>query len=316
MADSYTFGKQNCCRGFVLRVVLLIVFAGSSTLLAGAWVQKKGAYFLKFGSGFHRTGQEFNYLGEKIDIFEDLEVYENTAYQEFKLKVYGEYGLTSRLTLVADVPFKIATSEQTQVSNYFEGGRRDTAFTTVGLGDVAFYTRLGILDGPLVISLQPGVKIPMGYSTDKDDEGPTLGTGDVDVEGALLVGSSLYPTPIYITGSVGYRHRSGRLHDEYFATIETGLALAKFLFKSEFSILRNEMDPPDIFGGTIVLPLPGGGGVVPDRLFGDQDFSKLNLEAVYKLKDNMGLSGEIIHMLAGKNIITGSTFQLGLTLTR
>lgn len=299
---------------FVMVMSLLIL--GSNVLQGGAWVQKKGGYFLKFGSGFHRTGQEFNYLGEKINIFEDLEVYENTAYQEFKLKVYSEYGLTSRLTLVADLPFKIATSEQTQISNYFDGGRRDTSFTAVGFGDFAFYTRLGILDGPLVLSLQPGVKIPLGYSTDKEDESPTLGTGDVDVEGALLIGTSLYPTPVYITGSVGYRHRSGRLHDEYFATIETGLTLVKFLFKSEFSILRNEKDPPDIFGGTIVLPLPGGGGVVPDRLFGDQDFSKLNLEAVYKLKENMGLSGEFIHMLAGKNIITGTTFQFGLTLTR
>ncbi len=316
MNKLFTSEKENRRNGFLVHFVLLMLLLGSIALQAGAWVQKKSGYFLKIGSGFHRTGQEFNYLGEKINIFEDLEVYENTAYQEFKLKVYGEYGFTSRLTLVADVPLKIATSEQTQISNYFDGGRRDTSFTTVGLGDFAFYARLGILDGPLVLSLQPGIKIPLGYSTDKDNEGPALGTGDVDVEGALLVGTSLYPAPIYITGSVGYRHRSGRLHDEYFATIETGLTLAKFRFNSEFSILRNEMDPPDIFGGTIVLPLPGGGGAVPDRLFGDQDFSKLNLEAVYKLKDDMGLSGEIIHMLAGKNIITGTTFQLGLTLAR
>ena len=97
---------------------------------------------------------------------------------------------------------------------------------------------------------------------------------------------------------------------------EIGLSFVKSFFKLEFRGVKNTTTPPDIYGGPIQLPLPGGGGAVPLRLFGDQDYIKLVGEAMYRFGNNWGISGEIIHTLAGKNIITGTTFQVGFVLER
>ncbi|NIP24003.1 MAG: hypothetical protein GWO38_09335, partial [Phycisphaerae bacterium] len=84
------------------------------------------------------------------------------------------------------------------------------------------------------------------------------------------------PLPIYVTGGFGYRFRNEPLHDEMFFNAEAGLTMGEALIKVSLDGLQNTSTPPDIYGQTVQLPLPGGGGEVPIRLFGDQDFTKLN----------------------------------------
>ena len=85
---------------------------------------------------------------------------------------------------------------------------------TVGFADLTVSGRYALLDASFVVSLQGGVKLPLGYQEQPDNDGAPLGTGDVDFEGHLLVGKSLFPIPAYLTGSIGYRCRTGELHDQ------------------------------------------------------------------------------------------------------
>ncbi len=296
--------------------VIAAILSAFQLIYAGAWTQKKQSYYLKVASGYHYATTEFDHLGNERNILADFsDTFQNTEYEEFSIKSYFEYGLFSRITVIAEVPFKIATSSRTEISNYFEGGRRDTSHTTSGFGDLKLQGRWGILDGPVVFSLQPGVKIPL-YSTSTEQTGPRLGTGDVDFDAGALFGASFAPSPLYFSSEGGYRFRTGPLHDEVYLNAEIGLSFEKTFFKAEFRGLKNTTTPPDVYGGPIELPLPGGGGAVPDRLFGDQDFIKLVGEGVYKFGNRWGISGEVIHTLAGKNIITGTTFQLGVVMLR
>lgn len=312
---SHIYGKGSR-NGFAAWLLILALLSMSGAARAGAWVQKKHGYYLKIGANYLNTGDEYDHLGNRKSILQDLEVFENTSYQEFALFSYFEYGLTDNFTVVADAPFKVARSSRTEVSNYFVNGRRDTSFTTVGPGDLKLAGRLALFRTPAVVSLQSGVKIPLGYSTSKDKEGPTLGTGDVDFEGQLLVGQSFHPFPLYFTGGIGYRYRTGVLHDEVFYSIELGVTGRRANFKLSYDGLQNTSTPQDIYGGTIILPLPGGGGAVPLRLFGDQNLSKLNAALLYKLNDRLALDGQVFQMLTGKNIVAGTTFSLGVVLVR
>ncbi len=300
-----------------MTTLLVIIFVLiNSIAYAGAWVQKKRGYYLKLANSYVNTSKEFDHLGNRKNILQDFEVFENADYREVTISAYVEYGLFDRLTVVADVPFKFATSSRTEISNYYENGMRDVSHTTTGFGDLRLLGRLNLLQLPLVVSVQPGVKIPLGYDESGDIEGPALGTSELEYEGQLLVGQSLYPLPIYLTGGIGYRFREGPLHDEVFYNVEAGYTAGRILFKASISGVDNTTTPQDIFGEPIQLPLPGGGGAVPDRLFGDQNFLKINGGITYNLKKNFAIDGQVFNIASGKNIVTGTTFQIGLVLTK
>jgi len=170
----------------------------------------------------------------------------------------------------------------------------------------------GFLASPVAISFAAGPKIPMGYSKTPENDGPALGTGEVDIEAYLTLGASLYPVPSYLSTAVGYRKRGGRYNDEYYFNAETGYTWGDFFFKAYLELIRNTKVPPDLYGRTIVTPLPGGGGVLPEITIGDQDISKFLPSITWFFRDGMGILAELNHVFAGKNTLSGTTYTLGL----
>jgi hypothetical protein len=156
----------------------------------------------------------------------------------------------------------------------------------------------------------------MGYERIPENDGAALGTGEIDGEGYFLLGKSLYPLPVYLTGGVGYRRRGGLLKDEYLYLAELGISSRSILFKVTVDGVKNRGTPPDLYGSLIISPLPGGGGVFPSILYGDQDYFKITPGIIYRFKDNWAFQLEAIHIAAGKNIISGTTYSLGIVLQR
>ena len=88
-----------------------------------------------------------------------------------------------------------------------------------------------------------------------------------------------------------------------------------YLFiKTYVEALRNVTTPPDIYGQTIVTPLPGGGGVLPDIIIGDQHLTKVIPSITVNFSSTVGLQFEIIEPLNGRNALNGTTYSLGLVL--
>lgn len=278
---------------------------------AGAWTQKRGGYFLKFSASYLYTTKEFNHLGDRLNIFQERVVYRNTSFQDFNLNAYFEYGLWENATLVANLPFKVLTSDWTEL---ILGGNltSDVTISTVGFSDLSLSLRYRLLRAPLVVSLQGGVKLPLGYDQQPENDGPPLGTGEIDAEGNLLLGASLYPLPVYLTAGAGYRNRGGLLHDEVLYSLEAGVSRGRALLKVTVDGVLSTATPPDIYGRTIVTPLPGGGGVAPNIIVGDQDIQKVSPSIIYQLRDGLALQVEALHIFAGKNTISGTTYSLGV----
>jgi len=299
-----------------LLVGVLISFSGAASHVeAGAWSQKKGKYYLKFSASLLTTTKEFNHLGERLHIFEERIAYRNASFRDFSASMYFEYGLTNRLTVIGSVPFKNLRSKRDEVGGGFYSLPVET--NTNGLADIWLFSRLQIATKPLVVSVEGGVKLPLWYSKKPANDGAPLGTAEMDAEIKLLAGGSLYPVPVYFSGGFGYRQRGGELNDEWIFSFEAGLTQGKLLFKLGLEGIRNAVRPiPDIVGMPVVTPLPGGGGVVPNVIVGDQDVLKFNPAIIYNVKSTLSLEATVFHILSGKNTVSGSTFSLGVIFSR
>ena len=294
-------------RLFVILIILLTVPAAAH---AEAWLQKKRGYYTKLWGSYLFTGEEYNYLGEKQEIGAERPSVDDVWFRDVQIGFYGEFGLAEWLTLVAEVPFKILTEKKNQKpgplfpDNYIKT-------TNAGLGDLWLHGRFPLLQRATAMSIQAGFKIPL-YTTDPDNDGATFGTGYVDVEGRFIIGRSLYPLSAYIEASVGYVYRGGDFNDEVNFTGEAGYTWRRLFAKLRFEAIENTVPPPDIDGGTVIQPLPGGGGTINDRLIGDQDSYKLLGVLTYSVTNHTQVSGEFWHVLGGANTLAGTTWALAL----
>ena len=132
----------------------------------------------------------------------------------------------------------------------------------------------------------------------------------------MLIGKSLFPFPAYLTGGVGYRRRSGPLQDQILFTAEGGYSFGSVLVKVTFDGLKSTIAPPDIVGQPVTTPLPGGGGAFPNIIQGDQDIFKINPSIIVNLTKQIAMQGEFLHVYAGKNTVSGTSYSLGLIYTK
>ncbi|MEM9997397.1 MAG: hypothetical protein AAF809_06815 [Bacteroidota bacterium] len=145
------------------------------------------------------------------------------TYSEAALYAYAEVGLTNRITLIGSTFLRSSVAENL-----------DGEFVNGGLSDVTLQVRYSLPQlGPLVVSPQVGVRLPTGYDA---EDSPPLGSGEADLLAEVQFGLSLWPTPAYVGGSVGYRQRGGIIEDEILAFLEAGY------FVTETFLLRARGD--------------------------------------------------------------------------
>ncbi len=293
--------------------VLVTIFSGN--VRAQAWVKQRGEYFFKLTSSYLYTTEEFNSDGDRQNINGEDILRTDSSFREVAFAAYIEYGLTDHFTLVASVPFKVLTTEEVdQIASGFRSTR--VTRTNGGLGDLNLFVRLPIVQKSFAMSVQPGLKIPLGYEQNPDNNGPALGSGEIDGEVHLIAGWSLYPLPSYLTAAAGYRVRGGDLHDEFLFAAEGGVTLGRLFVKLRFEGIKNETSPPDLFGQTIVTPIEGGGGGINDVLIGDQDVYKILPTISYSFSETFEVTAEAYHTFAGRNTLAGTTYAVGITLQR
>ncbi|MBT4612380.1 MAG: hypothetical protein HOC05_20210 [Gemmatimonadetes bacterium] len=295
-------------RRFVLLVALLI----PTVAAAGPWTQTQGSSYLKISAGYLSTVSEFNHKATRQDLFEEDPGFEDGSFRDMNLVLYGEYGLFDPLTLVGSLPLKALRASRTGLVG---GGllRQRSALSTVGLGDLSASLRLRLLAEPVVLAVQAGLDLPF-YGDAPDNEGPPLGSGEIDAQAHLLLGRSL--GQIYVSTRIGYKRRAGRLHDEILFGAEGGRHWGRWLGALRLDAVRNVQTPPDIYGGPIVTPLPVGGGVLPDLVIGDQHSLKLNPSLTYTLSHGLQVQLEVLSVVSGTNTLAGTQWAIGVVATR
>lgn len=300
-------------RLLVAGAVLATMLGAPPAASAGAWTQPRGRSYLELRSSYLSTDGERDFRGKSVPLFVDRAGFTDGRYRQADLRLYAEYGLTGRVTLVGKLPLRAVTSERTELGGvYFD--RVDVENSTNGLGDLGLGARLGVIRAPVVVSVETGLKIPAGYDARPDDDGPPLGNGEVDADVRLLVGAGLGRLA-YATGGAGYRRRGGVYHDEILYEGEIGWEPGNWLLQGGVDAVRNTRQPQDLAGTPIVTPLPGGGGsfVV---IVGDQDWTKARVALSRRVAPGSRLKVFASDVVQGRNTIDGTEIGLALVLTR
>ena len=180
---------------FILAVVA--VFFWSATATAGAWAQDDRGIYAKLAGSFEFANEQYKESGETFQLLSEDDP---GSFRTYNSNLYVEFGLLPKLTAIASGSFKSLTVDSEAVRA-----------TTTGLSDLQFGLKLQFLDKPLVLSAMLTGGFPMGYTvTHPDPRTPALGNGVPTGEASLLIGKSLYPIPIYVSGSAGFRIRGDR----------------------------------------------------------------------------------------------------------
>lgn len=147
-----------------------------------------------------------------------------------------------------------------------------------GLADAEFALRRTIWqDGADILALQPLVRVPLGY--DKGDQ-PPLGSGKVDAEMRALYGHGFDGG--FFDGQLAYRTRGGPAADELRLDLTVGLRP-----DTDWLLLAQSFNAVSV--GT-----PGAG-------YGDVRRYKVQLSAVRRLTEDLGLQFGVSKAIGGRN---------------
>jgi hypothetical protein len=289
--------------------VLSISVAGVVDVAAQAWVQPVDGYFVKIAATYLSTSEQYNVRGDLEPIAAADPLFLRETFRDVSFAAYVEYGLTDRYTLVTRLPFKISSTQNTQVPLVPGDTPSEATLTNGGLGDFWLWVRTPLVQSPTALAVQAGVKVPLGYEEVPDNGGPALGTSEVDAEVSLQVGQSFYPLAAYISGGIGYRVRGGAdFDDEVIYSIEGGYTTGPLFMKIRFEGLQNVGPIPDL--GTQAL-----GTSSSDANARNQDRLQISPVVAFNMTRGFGLTAEAYHVLGGKNTIAGTTWLLGIILT-
>lgn len=160
---------------------------------AQAWTQPKGHGYFKVSYGQAGAGEQFDFAGDRIPYAEGVS---GDAFQDRSVYLYGEYGVTDRLTVVTLLPRKRLT---VHTANGDEQSTDGLGSAMLGLRWRSTQTTLSSL------AINVAAVVPMGYARNRT---PAIGPGQADVQANLAYGRSLYPLPGYAQASLGFRFRS------------------------------------------------------------------------------------------------------------
>ncbi len=262
------------------------------SVAGGGWPQAKG-------SGYYKLNQNWiiadSFYGPEGDI---VSVRTTSLYTT---SLYGEYGITKRLTGILYLPFFVRNTlneEQYSPSGTIIPGE---ALNSIGDTDISFKYGL-IVDKPVVLSATLLLGLPLGATS--GGEGGILQTGDGEFNQMLRmdVSASLYPTPVYTSAYVGFNNRTENFSDEFRVGAEVGVTF----FKKLTAIAKLD----------VVQSLYNGSEEVADNgIFSNNtEYVSPTLEVGYAVREKWGIALSGGFAFSAKNILASPNFGIGIYL--
>ena len=272
----------------------LFLLISLPALSGGGWTKEKGTGFFKIGQWWIISDEHFTSTG-KID--------PNGTRGTFLTSIYGEYGITDRITGVVYFPFFARSLVYDQVSET-NGSVIIPGEAINSVGDLDISVKYGLIQNkPFVLSATLTLGIPTGNDSGGSDG--SLQTGDGEFNQMITIDASrsvkwgdTYP---YFSAYAAFNNRTNGFSDEFRYGFEAGVTKGKITFLTRLfgvTSFQNGEDNFDMSGTSI---------------FGNNaEYFTIAPELAYSFSDKVGISATYFHPISGKLIFSNPAYSVGL----
>lgn len=199
----------------LLSLTLLFIICLQSVYAGGPWPRKKNSGYAQLGFTYLRYGSFYNHEGNSTGLRRNV--------LDFTSQVYLEYGITDRLTLSTNLPFKYVRSGD-EILNSDTTYFRDTVpnGNLFGLNNVTLGLKYNIINKRVLFS----AGLSAEANTARYDSLATLRTGPSAwvINPNVSVGTTFWEGRIYTLLDLGYRLRTNSYSDEADLNFEVGFS--------------------------------------------------------------------------------------------
>lgn len=275
-------------------LLLLLLFSSVSVLAGGGWTYRKGKGYFKLGENVIRADQSFGPNGKLTEKFATISMYTTS--------VYGEYGITDKLTGILYMPFFVRST--INAIRYNQTGIEVEGDEENAFGDTNLGLKYGFFqDKAIVLGVSLTLGLPLGETA--GGKGKILQTGDGELNQLLRVDAShsFHPIPLYATVFAGYNNRTEGFSDEIHLGGEVGYTLSNFNFALKVHSLNSTY-----IGSENVFQ-------IENSLFGNNvEYFSYTPEIAYTHKDKLGVAISAGYAASGKRILADPNYSIGIFL--
>lgn len=260
----------------------------------GGWPAPKGGGYFKLSEYFIRSGGYYAPSGEIIDI---------ATAGIYITSLYGEYGLTDKLTVIGYLPFFSRATLNEQVDRNGMLIAPGDGVNSFGDTDLSFKYAL-ITNKPIVMSASLTFGIPFGNS--QGGETGVLQTGDGEFNTMLSVEASrgINEGRGWVNTLLAFNNRTNNFSDELRWGLEIGHRLGnKWSAGLKFYSVNSLNNGSDI-------------GTPANGIFSNNiEYLAITPEINYNIKDNFGISTSVGFAASGKRVLASPSFSAGVFMT-
>ncbi len=275
---------------FIILALVLSLSANGVLVAGGGWTQPKRNGYFKLNQSTILANSYFAPDGNVIDI---------TTIGLYTTSIYGEYGLTNRLTVIAFVPFFVRNTLNTV--RFVPSGRENPGDALNAFGDTDIQLQYGFLKTDTwVASARIWFGIPLGVVS--GGESGILQTGDGEFNQMLRIDLSRpLGNKVWTSAYVGYNNRTNDFSDEWRYGAELGIKFSDRVY------LQTRVDiVQSTFNGT-ATPAEG------NSIFANNvEFVSPALELGFQNKKGLGFSVSAAGAFSARNILAAPNIAAGV----
>lgn len=271
------------------KVIVFITLTFPIMAFGQGWVKEKGKGYFKIAQNIVSSDKYFAPNGNSVA---------TTTIGQFGTSIYGEYGLTNKLTAVANIPLYV---KQTINDVQFRQSGRTIAGDDFGsIGDADLGIKYGFSqDKAIVLSTSLIFGLPLG-KTNGGSSG-ILQTGDGEFNQLIRFDAShsFYPKPIYVNVYSGFNNRTKDFSDEVRYGFEIGFPFKKFI--------------PIIKVNGVASLKNGDALSAQGSLFANNiEYLSPSLDLNYQINSKIGVSAAVAGAVYGRNVLNAPNYNFGV----
>lgn len=281
------------------KTTIVLGFLLMTQIAFAQWSKGKGNGYYKLSAWYLNTDQHFTDTGN-ID--------PNATRTQFNVNLYGEYGISNKLDVIAYVPF-FARATQNNIFSGTNGSLIQAGEEVNSLGDIDLGLNYNFFKkGNWSASAKLIFGLPTGEDSGGSDGSYQTGDGEFNqyLSGLLGYSTSLNGTPFYAKTYLGINNRTQNFSDEFRFGLESGVQI----FKKKIWLIGRLDAVESLQNGSLNAQNVPQGSIFANNI----EFTSVGIEASYYITKKLGVSAGFASAISGRIIAANPSFTGGIFL--